>query len=168
MGSEMCIRDSNQPVEYAVTLNSTNQIQNLNFKSSKASPFEIMVYNIDFESLLFNKVKFTAGFKMVDNDFINENSLSRDNIVDLNFDNYSSLSEEIIAGYSQFNFDLSKNISVQSGIRYEDTITRIFDLNLNQVIVERSYGNFFPSVFIGYKINDFNNLNISYLSLIHI
>ena len=154
--------DNNQPVEYAVTLNSTNQIQNLNFKSSKASPFEIMVYNIDFESLLFNKVKFTAGFKMVDNDFINENSLSRDNIVDLNFDNYSSLSEEIIAGYSQFNFDLSKNISVQSGIRYEDTITRIFDLNLNQVIVERSYGNFFPSVFIGYKINDFNNLNISY------
>ena len=47
---------------------------------------------------------------MVDNDFINENSLSRDNIVDLNFDNYSSLSEEIIAGYSQFNFDLSKNV----------------------------------------------------------
>ena len=57
---------------------------------------------------------------------INENSLSRDNIVDLNFNNYSSLSEEIIAGYSQFNLDLSNKISVQSGIRYEDTVQLYF------------------------------------------
>ena len=44
------------------------------------------------------------------------------------FNNYSSLSEEIIAGYSQFNLDLSNKISVQSGIRYEDTVLSLIHI----------------------------------------
>ena len=77
------------------------------------------------------------------------------------FSNQSILDEYILAGYSQLNFDLFKKVKVQAGLRYEHTDTYVYD-QLNGLLLDaREYGNFFPSIFMGYKINDFNNLNLS-------
>ncbi len=133
----------------------------LDIFTEKESPFSIRVSKIDFESLLFKKIKFTAGLKHVKSDFINVNSVNIDGEVQDEFSNQSILDEYIVAGYSQANFDLSKKIKIQAGLRYEYTDTFV-NSGLGETFVDREYGNLFPSVFMGYKINDFNNLNLSY------
>ena len=50
---------------------------------------------------------------------------------------------------------------MQTGVRFESTSTIVKSLIDNQVFVDRNYGNFFPSLFLGYKINDFSNINFS-------
>jgi outer membrane receptor protein involved in Fe transport len=81
--------------------------------------------------------------------------------MDNRFANSSQLDEKIGAAYSQLNFPLSEKVKVQAGLRYEFTQTQVNSLIDNSVFVDREYGNFFPSVFLSYKINDFNNLNLS-------
>ena len=111
--------------------------------------------------LLFKKIKFTSGFKHVKSDFTNINSVNIDGDLQDEFSNRSILDEYIVAGYSQANFDLSKKIKIQAGLRYEYTDTFVHS-GLGETFVDREYGNLFPSIFMGYKINDFNNLNLSY------
>ncbi len=132
-----------------------------NIYTEKTSPFNIKVFKLDFESNFFSSVDYSGGIKFVKSDFINQNSVLVDYIVDDLFTNESRLDEYIFAAYSQFNFDLSKKIKIQSGIRYEFTDTFV-DSPSGEIFIDRDYGNFFPSLFLSYKINDFNNLNFSY------
>ena len=94
-------------------------------------------------------------------DFINTNSVDIDGVIQNEYSNESLLDEYILAGYSQANFNVFKNFTVQAGLRYEFTDTYVSS-GEEEVFVDREYGNFFPSIFLGYKINDFNNLNLSY------
>ena len=50
---------------------------------------------------------------------------------------------------------------MQAGFRYEYTDTYVHS-GFGDTFIDREYGNLFPSLFLGYKLNDFNNLNISY------
>tara|TARA_B100001559_G_scaffold64305_1_gene52040 strand:+ start:1431 stop:4049 length:2619 start_codon:yes stop_codon:yes gene_type:complete len=152
---------NDQPMDYQIDINASLNPNDVNLETVKKSPFDISVYNLDFEKKFSEKFKYSGGVKYILNDFRNSNSLIRNGEFDSVFGNESYLDEFILAGYSQLNFDLSKKIKVQSGIRYEHTTTDIMDLNTNDMIVERSYGDFFPSIFIGYKINDFSNFNLS-------
>lgn len=129
--------------------------------TEKESPFDIRVSKIDFESLLFKRINFSAGFKYIKSDFTNINSVNIDQEIQDEYSNQSILDEYIMAGYSQANFDLSKKIKIQAGLRYEYTDTFVHS-GLGDTFVDREYGNLFPSLFLGYKINDFNNLNLSY------
>tara|TARA_A100001011_G_scaffold164604_1_gene173224 strand:+ start:211 stop:2604 length:2394 start_codon:yes stop_codon:yes gene_type:complete len=129
--------------------------------TEKESPFSVRVGKMDFESLLLKKIDFTAGFKYVKSDFSNNNSVNIDDQIQEEYTNRSLLDEFIVAGYSQANFDLSKKIKIQAGLRYEYTDTFVHS-SQGDTFVDRDYGNLFPSLFFGYKINDFNNLNLSY------
>ena len=92
---------------------------------------------------------------------INENSLFEENkIVDF-FTSTSKLDESVSAIYAQFDTKLNDNITFKSGIRYENTQTLVTD-QIGNSLVDRDYGNFFPSIYLGYKLNDNNNLNLSY------
>ena len=71
------------------------------------------------------------------------------------------MDENVYGIYSQLNINFSKKISLQSGLRYEHTLTDINDQLNGLLLVARDYGNFFPSVYLGYKINDSNNLNLA-------
>ena len=132
-----------------------------NLYTEKESPFEINVSKLDFETELFSKVNYTAGLKYVKSNFENYNNVEIDQAPLAEFVNNSFLDETLLAAYSQVKFDVTDNIKVQAGMRYEytDTFVDSFD---GEVFVDREYGNFFPSLFLGYKINDFNNLNLSY------
>ena len=139
------------------------QIENLPLEifTEKESPFDIRVSKVDFQSLLFKKVKITAGIKYVKSDFTNINSVNIDDEIQEKYSNQSILDEKIMAGYSQANFDLNKKIKIQAGLRYEFTDTFVSS-GLGDTFVDREYGNLFPSLFLGYKLNDFNNINMSY------
>ena len=129
--------------------------------TEKESPFDIKVSKVDFESLLLKKIKITAGIKYVKSDFTNINSVNIDGEIQEKYSNQSILDEHILAGYSQANFDITKKIKIQAGFRYEYTDTYVHS-GFGETFIDREYGNLFPSLFLGYKLNDFNNLNISY------
>lgn len=150
---------NDQPVSYDINL--INQDDNLIFTTTKQSPFDITVLTLDFEKKLKNGFKYSAGIKAVDNEFTNQNDLISEQNIFNGFSNRSFLEENVFAAYSQINLDLSKKISLQTGMRYEKTVTDIYDLTINSTIVSRNYGDFFPSLYLGYKINDSNNLNLS-------
>ena len=139
------------------------QIENLPLEifTEKESPFDIRVSKLDFESLLLKKIKITAGVKYVKSDFTNINSVNIDGEIQEKYSNQSILDEHILAGYSQANFDITKKIKMQAGFRYEYTDTYVHS-GFGETFIDREYGNLFPSLFLGYKLNDFNNLNISY------
>lgn len=139
------------------------QIANLPLEifTEKESPFEIRVSKVDFQSLLLKKIKITAGIKHVKSDFTNINSVNIDGEIQEKYSNQSVLDEKIIAGYTQANFDITKKIKIQAGLRYEFTDTFVSS-GLGDAFVNREYGNLFPSLFLGYKLNDYNNINVSY------
>ena len=103
----------------------------------------------------------TVSISSLKSDFINENSLLEENrIVDF-FTSTSELDESVSAIYAQFDTNFNENITFKSGIRYENTQTLVTD-QIGNSLVDRNYGNFFPSIFLGYKLNDNNNLNLSF------
>ena len=148
-----------QPVNYAISLNLDNE--NLNFSTLKQSPFDITVFSLDFEKNITDKVKYSGGLKSIFNEFSNKNDFISDEEYYLGFNNSSFLDENVYGIYSQLNINFSKKISLQSGLRYEHTLTDINDQLNGLLLVARDYGNFFPSVYLGYKINDSNNLNLA-------
>tara|TARA_A100001011_G_scaffold391247_1_gene476316 strand:- start:726 stop:3125 length:2400 start_codon:yes stop_codon:yes gene_type:complete len=150
-----------QPQDYNIEINSQNFTEILNLYSFKSSPFKIIVNSFDYETEFNNKINFTAGFKFVKNNFNNSNEIFRNDVIDNDFVNKSDLEENITALYSQFKFDLSDKLKLQSGVRFENTSTIVKSLKDNEVFVDRNYGNFFPSLFLGYKLNDFSNVNFS-------
>ena len=148
-----------QPVNYAITLDINNE--NLDFGTVKQSPFDINVISLDFEKKINSKFKYTGGVKSVFNEFSNKNEFLSEEEYYSGFNNSSFLEENVFALYSQLNINVSKKISLQSGVRYEHTLTDINDVISNSLLVSRNYGNFFPSIYLGYKINDSNNFNLS-------
>ena len=148
-----------QPVNYAITLDINNE--NLDFGTVKQSPFDINVLSLDFEKKINPKLKYTGGVKSVFNEFSNKNEFLSEEEYYSGFNNSSFLEENVFALYSQLNINVSEKISLQSGVRYEHTLTDINDVISNSLLVSRNYGNFFPSIYLGYKINDSNNFNLS-------
>ena len=132
-----------------------------NLYTEKTSPFFIRVAKLDYKAKLLSKFDYTAGLKYVKSNFSNENLVAYDNVIRDEFSQGSDLDESLVAAYSQLNFDASKAIKFQLGLRYEHTDTFVTSPE-GEVFVDRNYGNFFPSLFMGYKINDYNNLNLSY------
>ncbi|MEL0302006.1 MAG: TonB-dependent receptor, partial [Flavobacteriaceae bacterium] len=152
---------NDQPVNYQIDLSASENTSQLTLDTTKNSPFTIYVNALDFETKKENGLQVTGGIKYVQNDFRNTNELQRNQVFDTTFASDSKLEESISAAYSQVHFNLSKNIKIQTGVRYEYTQTKVISLISNQEFINRKYGNFFPSFFMGYKINDFNNLNVS-------
>ena len=151
---------NDQPINYLIT-NNQNPLFKRDLLSEKSSPFDIKAYMLDYDDVIMRNVNLTAGFKYVKSDFINENSLLEENkIVDF-FSSTSELEESVSAVYAQFDTNFNENITLKSGIRFENTQTLVTDQNGNS-LVDRNYGNFFPSIYIGYKLNDNNNLNLSF------
>ena len=151
---------NDQPINYLIT-NNKNPLFKRDLLSEKSSPFDIKAYMLDYDDVIMKNVKLTAGIKYVKSDFINENSLLEENkIVDF-FSSTSELDESVSAVYAQFDTKFNENITLKSGIRFENTQTLVSD-QIGNAIVDRNYGNFFPSIFLGYKLNDKNNLNLSF------
>jgi hypothetical protein len=75
-------------------------------------------------------------------------------------DNYE-LKEDITAAYSSFNFNFSEKTSMKAGLRYEYTNSNLGSEKM-QNIVDRHYGELFPSFFFSQTINENNAASISY------
>ena len=77
---------------------------------------------------------------------------------DDDFSNYADLTENILAVYSSVKVKFNEKTSLNAGLRYEQTETYLVSED-DEALVDRQYGDFFPTLFISRKIND-NNLSI--------
>ena len=106
-----------------------------------------------------------AGGKQTVSAFNNDISFERLDETGWNKDNSLSalykLREDYSAAYASFDFAATKTTEVKAGLRYEHTNSNLGTTD-EKNIVDRHYGNFFPSLFISHKLNENSSIDASY------
>ena len=110
-----------------------------------------------------NKLELGAKFSHLVSDnnlrfFFNED---KDRIVDPNRSNHFIYEENIYAAYGNFSTKWGEKLSLQAGLRAEQTVAEGVSLTLNQDM-ERSYLDFFPSLFVQHQVSENYNINYNY------
>ena len=133
--------------------------------SDKTNPINITVAKADYSNIISDKIKLGFGLKAAFNNFDNDVVVGtfsgQDFIEDPELTNISNLEERILAGYSSLDYTINDKNSLQLGLRYEHTTS---DLNSNKhgKVVDRSFGEFFPTAYFSHKVNDTLSFNLSY------
>lgn len=86
-------------------------------------------------------------------------------VLDASKSNNFSYDENVLAGYSNINFQVSSKMKLNGGLRVEKTSSRgllISQFTVNDKDVPRSYFDFFPNLSLNYDIQKNNNFNLSY------
>ena len=119
---------------------------------------------IDVE-LPLKKVNLSYGVKA---SFTNTNSgvlffdtLTGTPVLDSNQSNDFEYEENVLAAYFSGNTNLNDKLKMQFGLRFEDSKTKGFNVDLNQEN-RNNYGKLFPSLYFSYAKNDINNFGFSY------
>ena len=133
--------------------------------SGKKTPIEILVGKADYSKKIGDGLKFETGLKATmskfTNDVIVQMFQNNDWVTDPSLTAKYSLTEDIAAAYAALDIKLDEKSSVKAGLRYEFT-----DSNLGtreeENIVDREYGQWFPSLFLTRQFNDNHSANLSY------
>lgn len=94
-------------------------------------------------------------------DFENDVSVSNRGVALPAYTSRSNLTETILAAYTQLDYQLSEKTTLKGGLRYEHTDTQLNSTNGGRV-VNRNFGNLFPSIFVNQKLSKTDQLNLSY------
>ncbi len=71
------------------------------------------------------------------------------------------LDEKYAAAYTSFSITVSEKTSIKTGLRYEYTTSNLGTIEIKN-IVDRRYGNLFPTFFLSHKVDNNNAVNFSY------
>lgn len=129
--------------------------------SKKITPFSIRVAKMDYQHPLNQKLKFTGGAKVVVSDFSNDVTIRRNDAIISLLSSKSELKEEVIAIYAELSHKINEKLQAKGGVRYEYTDSELIE-EARGKIVDRKFGNFFPSLFLQYEINSDQNVNLQY------
>ena len=128
------------------------------------SGYDIYSVKSDFTQPINKTDKVEAGLKfsnvVSDTDsrfYFNNGSL----VLDPNRTNHFKYSENIYAAYLNWTGNLHKKLTLQLGLRAEETVSRGRSFTTGTV-ADRDYLNLFPSVFVQQKVNDNYGINYSY------
>lgn len=145
--------------------------ENMNFvdeelsRSGKYTPIKTWVAKFDYGTKLNEKSKLEIGLKGTKSNFENDVSVEDFNglnwVLDPSLTNKSNLDEKIFAAYSALDYSINEKWSAKFGLRYEYTNTQL-DTETQGKVVDRQYGELFPSIFFNRIINDDLNMNLSY------
>ncbi|SKA10291.1 TonB-dependent receptor [Sediminibacterium ginsengisoli] len=130
-------------------------------------PSSISIYSgkVDFSTKLKGDVKFEAGVKSsyveTDNDAGYANWNGSQYVTDVIRSNHFLYKENINAGYINFGKQLNKKWAAQLGLRTENTNIKGNQLTTGQTF-KRDYTQVFPTLYIGYTLNEKNQFAISY------
>jgi outer membrane receptor protein involved in Fe transport len=134
-------------------------------KSDKITPINISVIAADYNNQITKDLKLEFGAKGAFTHFENDVYVGffdgTDYVEDDELTNKSNLDERILAAYSSADYNISEKISAKMGLRYEHTLSKL-DTDKEGTVVDRSFGELFPSVFFSYNVNDSLNMNLSY------
>jgi iron complex outermembrane receptor protein len=124
------------------------------------------VIKLDYAKALSKKTKIETGVKTT---FTESSSLSgiqelihgewkpRDEVA-----NDLAVTERIGAAYLSFQTQFDPSTSLAAGVRYEYARTQITDSRTGENSADRKLGKFFPSLFFSKKLNENNELQLSY------
>jgi outer membrane receptor protein involved in Fe transport len=134
-------------------------------RGGKITPINFRVFSSDYTTPLGKKITMEAGAKISLSKFTNDVSVENLKgdiwIADSGLSANYLLKENIDAAYTSFHVNLNSKISMTAGLRYEYTTS---NLGTNEAanIVNRKYGELFPTFSISQKLDDNNRINFSY------
>ncbi|WP_194775260.1 TonB-dependent receptor family protein [Pararhodonellum marinum] len=135
------------------------------FRISKDTPIDLWVTDLNHSMKIGKSVGVESGlratFSKFNNTVIFEENLDSDWIFNPNFSSDGVLRENILAAFSSAKIEFDDKTTLNAGIRYENTKTKLISTS-GEKIVDRHYGDFFPTVFISRKINPDNLIQLSY------
>lgn len=142
-----------------------NRIRPINYiRNNTPSKIDIKAFKIDYNVSLTKSIKLEAGAKSswvkTDNDLQAEEFVNNNWQNDLRRSNQFIYDENVNAAYTNINKQF-KNTSVQIGLRVEQTNSK-GNLITTNTVVERSYWDFFPTLFVQQTLSKNNQLGFSY------
>jgi|APTNR8051073442_1049403.scaffolds.fasta_scaffold01915_2 hypothetical protein len=159
--------DNENPTNYFTTYSdgSGNFIYENQTFSGKVTPIRVGVGKLDYIRQFSEKFKIEAGVKGTISRFDNDVTVAEIRQgVPVNDPELSAeyrLEESIGAAYTAFDLKLDDKSDLKLGLRYEYTKSNLGTVEQAN-IVDRKYGNFFPSVFLSRTFNEQNSANFSY------
>lgn len=134
-------------------------------KSLKSTPISFWVSSADYSLKLGEKADMEAGLKFTASKFVNRVRVERATggrwLADPELTATFRLKENINAAYTSFNLQLGKRTSAKLGLRYEYTTSNLGSEQVKNIL-DRKYGNFFPSLFLSQQFNDQQSVNLAY------
>ena len=136
-----------------------------NTRTGKITPFNFEIFAIDYTTPIGKKITLETGAKALLHNYTNDISAESQNgsiwITDQSLSaNYTS-KENIQAAYASFTANVTSNFILKAGLRYEHTYSNL-STTTTPNIVDRDYGEYFPTFYASEKINDKNSINLSY------
>ena len=126
-------------------------------KSDKTTPLSAFVTSADYSNQINEDFKLQAGakaaFSSFENDVIVATFDGEEYVPDSTLTNYSELDESILAIYASGDYSFTEKTSAKIGIRYEHTDSQL-DTDKEGKVVDRNYGEFFPSVFLSHQVTN--------------
>lgn len=134
-------------------------------RSAKITPIAFWVNAVDYTRRLGKRLNLEAGLKSTISRFHNDVRIDRldgnEWILDPGLSAKYQLKEDIEAAYASFNANPDGKTELKAGLRYEYTNSNLGSDSLKN-IVDRHYGNLFPSIFVTRKLDDNNELSLAY------
>ena len=130
-------------------------------------PSNIRIYSLkaDYSQPLKGNAKLEAGVKAsfvkTDNDAQYDYLVNGEKVHDYGRSNHFIYDEQISAAYVNVNKQINKKWSTQLGLRIENTVSKGTQVTTNQSF-ENNYTQLFPTVFVGYDLNEKNNFSVNY------
>jgi len=158
---------NNNPSSYQNEISSEGlpEVETENINVEKKTPVNFQVANIDYTNNISDKFSMEAGAKSTFSQFTNDVQVSRQTtaewVIDPEFTNIATLDEKILAAYWSGNWQPHANWDLKGGLRYEYTDTYLSTPE-QAGLVDREFGNFFPSLFITHSLNEKNKLSLAY------
>ncbi len=143
----------------------TGPDEDRNLRIFKDTPIKIGVAKADYNQNFGDKIQLETGIKgsssRFDNDVRVEELKQANWIADPELTSRFHLLEDIAAAYSSFSLKVNAKTDIKLGLRYEYTRTNLGSVEQPNV-VDRRYGSWFPSAYVSRKINEQQNINLSY------
>lgn len=134
-------------------------------RSDLPAHIHILAGKIDYAQPLGKKGNFETGLKAssvsADNNAMYYTTVQGVEEPDTTLTNHFIYDEHIYAAYANYAQELNSKISMQLGLRGEETSVKGHQLVYDSVFT-RNYFNLFPSMFFNWKIDSLHTLNFSY------
>jgi len=144
---------------------SDDLISSQEFRISKDTPIDLWVADLNHSMKIGKSVAVESGLRATFSKFTNtvafEEKLDSDWIFDPDFSSDGLLNEDILAAFSTAKIEFDEKTTLNAGVRYENTKTNLTTVS-GEEIVDRHYGDFFPTAFLSRKINADNLIQVSY------
>lgn len=142
-----------------------DRLDETQLRVGKTTPMGILAGKADYTRQFGGQLTWEAGLKATmtrfDNDVLVEDLLQEGWARNSDFSAAYSMEENIAAAYSTLALKISDKTDLKAGLRYEHTRSNLGSAELPD-IVDCSYDNLFPSLFLAHKFNKNNSVQLSY------